>query len=180
MNKNNITRRTLLRGLGTAIALPWMECMLPAPSLLTRTANAASVTTGPPVRMAFLYVPNGMHMREWTPEREGNNFELTPILKPLTEFKSKMNILSGLSLNGAQAHGDGGGDHARSVASFLTGAHPRKTAGTNIQNGPSVDQIAATSIGHLTKLASLEMGTCLLYTSPSPRDLSTSRMPSSA
>ena len=162
MSKNNITRRTMLRGLGTAIALPWMECMLPAPRLLTGSASAASYaspTLGPPVRMAFLYVPNGMHMADWTPEREGRNYELTRILQPLAEFKSKMNILSGLSLNGAQAHGDGGGDHARSVAAFLTGAHPRKTSGTNIQNGPSVDQIAAARIGHLTKLASLEMGT---------------------
>ena len=157
MSKNQISRRTLLRGLGTAIALPWMECMLPGPRLLA--SSAVGPTVGPPVRMAFLYVPNGMHMADWTPDAKGNNYQLTPILEPLAEFKSKINVLSGLSLNGARAHGDGGGDHARSVAAFLTGAHPRKTSGTNIRNGPSVDQIAAAKIGNLTKLASLEMGT---------------------
>jgi hypothetical protein len=159
MNKG-ISRRTILRGMGTALALPWLECMLPAPGLMANIAGPmAAAAEGPPKRMAFLYVPNGMHMQDWTPAEVGASYELTPILKPLGEFQSKVNVLSGLSLDGARAHGDGGGDHARSVASFLTGAHPRKTDGSNIKNGPSVDQIAAARIGHLTKLASLEMGT---------------------
>lgn len=157
MTKVTISRRTVLRGMGTALALPWLECMLPGSSAVANTI--ASKATGPPLRMAFLYVPNGMHMPDWTPGEVGADYELTPILKPLEPFKSKFNVLSGLALDGAYAHGDGGGDHARSVASFLTGAHPRKTDGTNIQNGPSVDQIAAAKIGHLTKLPSLEMGT---------------------
>lgn len=158
MNANKgISRRTILRGMGTAIALPWLECMLPSSRLAANTVR--TVAEEVPTRMAFLYVPNGMHMPDWTPAESGKGFELTPILKPLAEFKSKFNVLSGLKLDGAYAHGDGGGDHARSVASFLTGAHPRKTDGTNIQNGPSVDQVAANQIGHLTKLPSLEMGT---------------------
>lgn len=152
-----ISRRTILRGMGTAMALPWMECMLPGPGLM---ANKVAQTAGsPPLRMAFLYVPNGMHMQDWTPTEVGSDYELTPILEPLSELKSKINVLSGLKLDGGYAHGDGGGDHARSVASFLTGAHPRKTDGSDIRNGPSVDQIAAAKVGHLTKFASLEMGT---------------------
>lgn len=152
-----ISRRTILRGMGTAMALPWLECMLPGPSLFANQVNAAANSA--PLRMAFLYVPNGMHMQDWTPAEVGSDYELTPILEPLHELKSKINVLSGLKLDGGYAHGDGGGDHARSVASYLTGAHPRKTDGTDIRNGPSVDQVAASKIGHLTKFASLEMGT---------------------
>ncbi len=157
MNKS-ISRRTILRGVGAAVALPWLECMLPAPAAAANTI-AGTASNAAPLRMAFLYVPNGMHMPDWTPAEVGNNFELLPILKPLGDFQSKINVLSGLALDGGYAHGDGGGDHARSVASFLTGAHPRKTDGANIKNGPSVDQIAASKVGHLTKFASLEMGT---------------------
>lgn len=152
-----ISRRTILRGMGTALALPWLECMLPGPGLMARQVGRA--TSDAPLRMAFLYVPNGMHMQDWTPAEVGRDYELTPILQPLADLKSKFNVLSGLELDGGYAHGDGGGDHARSVASFLTGAHPRKTDGTDIRNGPSVDQIAASKVGHLTKFASLEMGT---------------------
>lgn len=155
--KKRISRRTILRGMGTAVALPWLEVMSPVSVLAANTIPVA--TNSAPLRMAFLYVPNGMHMPDWTPAEVGENFELTPILEPLKEHQSKLNVLSGLALDGGYAHGDGGGDHARSVASFLTGAHPRKTDGANIKNGPSVDQVAAAKIGHLTKFASMEMGT---------------------
>lgn len=159
MPQPTISRRTVLRGLGTALALPWLEAMSsPAPLIANVTARTAVAT--PPVRMAFLYVPNGMHMPDWMPRgRGGREFELQSIMKPIEEFREKMNIFSGLSLQGAKALGDGGGDHARSVASFLTGAHPKKTHGSDIRNGISVDQVAADQIGHLTKLKSLELGT---------------------
>ena len=159
MNKPGISRRTMLRGLGTALALPWLEAMSsPAPLIANITARKA--IAGPPVRMAFLYVPNGMHMPDWTPRGRGDrDFEMQSIMEPIAEFREKMNIFSGLSLRGGEALGDGGGDHARSVASFLTGAHPYKTNGANIRNGISVDQIAADKIGHQTKLKSLELGT---------------------
>ena len=149
----------MLRGLGTALALPWLEAMsTPAPLIANVTRRVA--VAKPPVRMAFLYVPNGMHMPDWIPQGPGDReFEIQSIMKPIEEFREKMNIFSGLSLRGAQALGDGGGDHARSVASFLTGAHPKKTDGSDIQNGISVDQVAADRIGHLTKLKSLELGT---------------------
>ena len=110
--------------------------------------------------MAFLYVPNGMHMPHWKPRGpDDRKFELPEIFQPIKRHRENMNVISGLSLEGAFAHGDGGGDHARSVASFLTGAHPRKTHGSNIRNGESVDQVAAEKIGQLTKLPSLELGT---------------------
>ncbi len=159
MTHPKISRRTVLRGLGTALALPWLEAMTtPAPLIANVTARAA--VSAPPVRMAFLYVPNGMHMPDWIPQGRGDHeFELQSIMDPINEFRDKMNIFTGLSLRGAKALGDGGGDHARSVASFLTGAHPKKTNGADIRNGISVDQVAADRIGHLTKLKSLELGT---------------------
>ena len=134
--------------MGVAMALPWMEAMSGQAPMITNIASAAKPAAlgvgKPPVRMAFMYVPNGMHMQDWKPSGNSDtNFKLKPILKPLEDFRDKMNIISGLSLDGAFAHGDGGGDHARSVASFLTGAHPKKTHGSNIRNGISVDQVAA-------------------------------------
>jgi hypothetical protein len=144
--------------LGT-LALPWLEAMS-SPSPLIANVTGRMAVEKPPIRMAFLYVPNGMHMPDWIPQGRGDReFEMQSIMKPIEEFREKMNIFSGLSLRGAQALGDGGGDHARSVASFLTGAHPKKTDGSDIRNGISVDQVAADKIGHLTKLKSLELGT---------------------
>jgi hypothetical protein len=146
-----ISRRTVLRGIGTAIALPWLEAKLP------RVACGAE-TPKPPVRMAFLSVPNGKHMPDWTPDKAGTDFELKSTLQPIAKFKSQMLQLSGLALDGGEAHGDGPGDHARSCASFLTGAHPKKTDGADIYNGISVDQLAAEKIGHQTRFPSLELG----------------------
>jgi hypothetical protein len=147
-----ISRRTVLRGLGTAMALPWLEAMGPA------AAFAGGSDKKPPLRMAFLYVPNGVHMPDWTPQAEGSDFELPKILEPLKEFKDDMLVLSGLAQHNAFALGDGGGDHARSLACFLTGTHPVKTDGANIKAGISVDQVAAKRLGHLTRLPSLEIG----------------------
>jgi hypothetical protein len=133
------------------MALPMLEAMLP------RTALAAAAAK-PTVRMAFLAIPNGVNVANWTPKAEGTAWEITPTLEPLTKFKSEINVLSGLTLNGGRALGDGAGDHARSAASFLTGAHPAKTAGADIKNGISVDQAAAQRIGELTRYPSLELG----------------------
>ena len=163
MSQKPISRRTMLRGsFGAAMALPWLEAMGTAAPLITSANStiARKAAAGPPVRMAFLYVPNGMHMKDWTPKgKSETKFELQKIMEPIADFRDQMNVFSGLTLNGAFAHGDGGGDHARSVASFLTGAHPKKTNGSNILNGQSVDQVAAEQIGHLTRLKSLELGT---------------------
>lgn len=149
----SISRRTLLRGLGTTVALPMFDAMAS-----TRLLTAAEQEVSPPLRMAFLYVPNGMHMADWTPSQEGTEYELTPTLQGIKKYRESFNVLTGLTLDGARAHGDGGGDHARSVAAFLTGAHPRKTNGADIQNGVSIDQVTAEQVGKATRFSSLELG----------------------
>lgn len=148
-----ISRRTMLRGVGTALALPWLEAMGP---LSAWAENAAGNRA--PNRMAFLYVPNGIHMAEWTPKTEGANFELLPILEPLRPFKDDLLLLTGLTADKARPNGDGAGDHARAMAAFLTGVQPRKTDGADLRAGVSVDQVAAARIGDQTRLASLEIG----------------------
>ncbi|PQO44929.1 hypothetical protein C5Y93_17160 [Blastopirellula marina] len=149
-----LSRRTILRGLGTALTLPFLESICP----VVRAAGADAPAAKPPVRMGFFYVPNGMHMPDWTPKSEGELKELTPILSHLAKHRSEIMPVSGLELHNGWALGDGGGDHARSVASFLTGAHPNKTDGADIRNGISVDQFAASRLAYLTRFPSLELG----------------------
>ncbi|MBS1706551.1 MAG: DUF1552 domain-containing protein [Armatimonadetes bacterium] len=147
----SISRRTVLRGLGTAVALPYLEAMMP----LTAMAQSAAP---PPIRMGFVFVPNGVRIEHWTPTAVGTNFELPSILKPLQDVRGSLNVLTGLAQQNAAALGDGAGDHARSTACWLTGVHPKKTAGSDIHNGISVDQVAAQRIGQHTRLASIELG----------------------
>src|SRR4029077_2647977 len=111
-----------------------------------------------PLRTAFVYVPNGVHMPDWTPRSPGSDFELPAILEPLRAVKDDILVLSGLTLNSARALGDGGGDHARAMASFLTGRHPQKTDGADLRAGISVDQLAARALGRSTRFPSLELG----------------------
>ena len=148
-----LTRRTMLKGVGATVALPWLEAM--APQLM---ASAPAVAAAPPTRMAFLYVPNGVNMQHWTPAAEGRLVELPGVLEPLNGLKNDFTILSGLTADKARPHGDGGGDHARAMSAFLTGAQPRKTDGTDIRVGISVDQLAASRVGDRTRLSSLEIG----------------------
>jgi len=152
-----IPRRTLLRGLGVSLALPWLEAMGPFRAWAEEAPAAKPNLV--PNRMAFLYVPNGVNMADWTPGEDGQDFHLTPILQPLEKVKSKLLVLSGLTADGARAYKDGGGDHARALSAFLTGARPYKTDGLDIRNGISVDQVAAARIGDQTRLPSLEIGT---------------------
>jgi len=149
-----LSRRTLLKGLGISVSLPWLEAMGP----VTSWANANPNQNIAPNRMAFLYVPNGKNMADWTPKSEGADFDITPILQPLAKVKEKLLVLSGLTADKARSHGDGGGDHARALSAFLTGAQPRKTDGTNIRSGISVDQVAASRIGDKVRLSSIEIG----------------------
>jgi hypothetical protein len=138
------------------IALPALEGLGGLP-----TAAASGVSTAQsvsPTRLAFLYVPNGVHYRSWKPEQTGTNYELTETLKPLEKYRSDITIFSGLSQHNAHALGDGPGDHARGAAVFLTGEHPVKSAGKDIRAGVSVDQIAARHLGRDTRFASLELG----------------------
>lgn len=149
-----VSRRTVLKGIGAAISLPWLEAMGPLNGWAADTPAAKAA----PNRMAFLYVPNGKNMADWTPKQEGTDFELPAILQPLEPLREDILVLSGLTADKARPHGDGGGDHARALGAFLTGCQPRKTDGTNIRAGVSVDQVAASRVGDSTRLASLEIG----------------------
>lgn len=152
-----ITRRTILRGLGTAIALPLLEGMRAAP-LLAGDAAKGAVAGAHPRRMAFFYIPNGVDVPSWKPTKEGADFELPFILEPLKPFKDDLLVLTGLAQDTAFGHGDGPGDHARGMACFLTGVHPKKTNGADIRAGVSVDQLAARQVGSATRFRSLELG----------------------
>ena len=149
-----MTRRTALRGLGTAIALPLFDSLLAAPLSAAPGAAAPSV----PLRLAFVYVPNGKVMADWTPAGESEDFELPATLQPLAGVKDDLCVLTGLAQKKANANGDGPGDHARALASFLTGMQARKTAGADIRVGVSVDQVAANEVGRYTRFPSLELG----------------------
>lgn len=147
-----LSRRTVLRGLGAGLALPWLEAMGP----LTSWVHANEKAPAAPNRLVWLYVPNGMAMPNWTPKEEGPLRELPEILQEVKDFAGEINILSGLS---ARAANGGSGAHARAMAAFLTGVTPLKTEGANYRAGISADQVAASRIGDQTRLASLEVGT---------------------
>ena len=150
ITKKAIHRRTILRGIGAALALPLLDAMSPA--LTALPATAAKKAT----RLSFVYSPNGMIMSEWTPKALGAAFELTPTLAPLAAFRDRMLVLSGLNHNAAYARpGEGEvAPHERAGATFLTGVHPKMEGNV----GTSVDQIAAKELGQHTQLASLELG----------------------
>jgi hypothetical protein len=126
--------------------------------MLDAMRPAFAAEAADPLRLAFTYVPNGIVPGDWTPVGEGRDFQTSRILKPLAPWRENLLVVSGLAHKNGNALGDGPGDHARAGASFLTGVHPRKTAGADIKNGVSVDQIAARAIGEKTRLLSLELG----------------------
>jgi hypothetical protein len=146
----HLPRRTFLKGLGAAVALPMLDAMTPA--------FAAPALKQPPTRLAFTYIPNGVTLQAWTPAAAGREFEFTRILKPLEALREHTLVVTGLAQQNANALADGAGDHARAAACYLTGVHPRKTAGADIQAGVSVDQIAAGAIGGDTRFPSIELG----------------------
>lgn len=148
--QTKLSRRTVLRGLGVSLALPWLEA--------TGTIAKAASVAASPTRMAFIFVPNGIVMDQWTPKSDGYGFDLTSTLNPLAPVKEDLLVLSGLTHDKGRANGDGAGDHARSASVFLTGAQPRKTDGEKIRSGTSVDQVAAQAVGQKTRFSSLELG----------------------
>jgi hypothetical protein len=149
MSRFQITRRTMLRGAGTAVALPFLEAMLPR-TLLAVPAAA------PPIRMAFCFIPNGVNMEAWRPPKTPG---LPETLAPLKPVAAKVLHITGLAHRNGESGGDGAGDHARDSAVFLTGMRPKKTDGKDIKVGVSVDQVAAQAVGEATRLPSLELGT---------------------
>jgi uncharacterized protein DUF1552 len=162
--KQAIPRRTFLRGVGATLALPLLDGMVPA------FASAVGDASSRPNRFCTVYCPTGMIMDKWTPATEGASYELSPILEVLAPYRDRMLVLSGLALKNADAllPGEGAvGNHSRASATFLSGVHPKKTEGADLEAGVSIDQIAASEFGKKTQLSSLELcmeadlvGTC--------------------
>jgi len=151
-------RRRFLRGMGACLALPSLEALLPRVAAAEAAAKGfATTASGAPLRMAFLYFPNGAVPGAWTAAGAGADFKLANTLAPLEALKHRVQVISGLDLKNAEPGNDGAGDHARANGSFLTGVRVRKTAGSDIYAGVSVDQIAAQQIGRSTRFASLEL-----------------------
>jgi hypothetical protein len=142
----HISRRTLLRGAGVAIALPFLDAMKPA---LAKTAAPAR-------RLGVVYVPNGIMMNQWTPAEVGANYQFTRILKPLEPFRENMLLISGLC-NPAAQKAQGGG-HAKASGSFLSGSIPKYTDGANVHAGTTFDQVAAKHWADRTRVPSLQLG----------------------
>jgi hypothetical protein len=144
-----IPRRTFLRGLGTTLALPLLDAMVPALSAVPKA----------PPRFSFLYIANGVIQEQWTPKATGAGYELTPILKPLESLRSEFNVISGLSHLQADTFGDGTGDHPRASAAWLTGVHAydRTLPGVDVKLATSADQIIARHVGSHTPVSSLEL-----------------------
>jgi hypothetical protein len=151
VTKMHLSRRTMLRGLGTMIALPLLDSMVPALSALAGTAAA------PVRRFGVFYVPNGMSMPYWWPKAEGPLTEMPPTLQALEELKDRVLLCGGLADEPANQV-KGGGDHARSAGTFLTGVPFKFTSGADVSGSVSMDQIAARQFAKETQLASLELG----------------------
>src|SRR3954466_9091293 len=151
ITRKHIPRRTFLRGAGAVLALPVLDAMTPA----------LAVEAKRPTRLAFMQVPNGiMNLKnEWSPKAEGPITEMTRILEPLTSFKDRLVLMSGLdSQQAAGLDFEVGGDHPRACTAWLTGTHAKMTSGADLHAGISVDQIAAREFGKETQVASLEIG----------------------
>lgn len=157
-HSQRFSRRTLLRGIGAAIALPTMESLVQA-DIRAQTLRAATTDSGAPLRMAFMSIPNGVQQNHWFPTGDPSEFNLNTTMKGLEPLKQHFQVIGGLKHENATAGRDGAGDHARASATFLTGARARKTAGSDIHVGVSVDQVAAQSVPQATRFPSLEL-TC--------------------
>jgi hypothetical protein len=156
-----LSRRSFVRGVGVGLALPAFESLLPSRAVAAAAEGPALAVSpaGAPLRMAFVYVPNGVHQGNWWPKGEGKAFQLNKTIEPLAKVKDQIQILGGLDQVNAYAGLDGPGDHARASGTFLTSVRVRKTAGADIHAGISIDQLAAQRIRHLTRFPSLEL-TC--------------------
>ena len=151
ITKMALPRRTFLRGLGAAVALPLLDAMVPA---LSAQAKAAA----PVRRLGFIYTPNGATMSAWTPKGDGPRLdELSPSLMPLAPFKDYVLVPTGLSQRQAESWGNGNGEHSRGQTVWLSGVHPKRTEGADVRNATTIDQLAAQIIGADTRLMSIEM-----------------------
>lgn len=148
ITRKALSRRTFLRGMGTAVALPLLDAMVPA--------FAAAAATAPVKRFGVVYHPNGVIYDKWLPSGTGSSFELSPTLQGLERFKDKLIVVTGLFSDQAEANGDGGGDHSRAGGSYLTGVHVKKSDSL-VENAISMDQILAKTFGRETQLSSLQI-----------------------
>lgn len=151
VTRRHLSRRTMLRGIGAAVGLPLLDSMVPAFAAPANPATGAK-------RFIVTYMPVGTTMKVWPAEGVGRDYKLSRIQKPFEPLREHFSILSGLDHHQANALGDGGGDHARAGATFLTGTHAKKTSGADIRAGISADQIVAQKTGAETRFASLELG----------------------
>jgi hypothetical protein len=149
VTKKHLPRRTFLKGVGVSLALPLLDSMIPARTLLAQTAAK------PLSRLGFVYVPHGAIMAQWTPSSEGAGFEFTPILKPLEPFRDRLNVITGLGHRAA----DTTAVHSLSPTTWLSGVRPKATQGVDAYAGVTADQIAAQQIGQDTVLPSMELAT---------------------
>lgn len=150
VTRKALSRRTVLRGMGAAVALPLLDAMVPA---LTAQVN----TPARPVRrLGVVYHPNGVIYHNWLPTGTGRDFMLSRTLAPLEPFRDQLIVVTGLSSHQAEALGDGGGDHSRASGTYLTGVHVKKSDSI-VENGISMDQIAAKALERQTQLSSLQL-----------------------
>ena len=154
ITKKALPRRTVLRGMGSLVALPLLGAMIPALTATGRTAAA------PISRLGFFYAPNGMFLPNFHPAGNGGrDYKITRILTPLKDYREQMTVVSGLSNNGLVSPNEGGGVHTRAHGGWLSGVLPKRTEGADIEAGKTVDQFAADVLGKNTSLRSLELTT---------------------
>jgi hypothetical protein len=155
ITQKSLQRRTFLRGAGAALALPFLDAMVPALSPM------ASAAAAPVRRLGSIYIPNGANMTSWTPAGTGTKFKFSPTLSPLSAFRDRLTIVSGLDSHPAEALNvvEGGGDHPRAPGAWLSATHPKRTEGADIEAGVTIDQIVAQKVGKDTPLTSLEIAT---------------------
>jgi hypothetical protein len=147
ITRTSLPRRTVLRGMGALVALPFLDAMMPA--------LARAQAGRPPKRFGAIYVPHGSTHDLWVPPNTGTGFEFTPILKPVEPFREQLVVLSNLD---GPLEPAGGGGHAISPSSYLSGVRPKVSQGTDVYNGTTLDQVLAAKIGQDTSLPSLELG----------------------
>ena len=154
ITKKALPRRTVLRGMGTMVALPFLGAMAPAMKALANTA------ANPTPRLGFFYAPNGMFLPNFHPEgNDCKNYTMTPILSPLKSYRENMVVISGLSNSALVSPNEGGGVHTRAHGGWLSGVLPKRTEGADIEAGKTIDQYAADVLGQETSLRSLQLTT---------------------
>ncbi|MEO5915040.1 MAG: DUF1552 domain-containing protein [Luteolibacter sp.] len=154
---NGTSRRGFLRGLGAAVTLPALDAFSPLLAAGEGAKALATTASGAPLRMAYLYIPNGVNMDLWRAKGTTASYKMGETFKAMEPHRADFQVFTGFEQKNATAGGDGPGDHARGVATFLTSARARKTAGSDIQLGISADQVAAQAVQNLTRLSSLEL-----------------------